>query len=81
MAAVVELHEANKAEIFLRDDLNRLGYSGDTLPTMALLSVEDPSAVCENLTYYWYEEAKNYVKTDAELAAGVRKAKLAAALA
>jgi hypothetical protein len=78
MAAVIELNEANKAELFLRDDLNRLGYTGEALPTMTLLSVEDPSLVCENMTYYWYEDAKKYVQTDAQIAAGVRKARLAA---
>lgn len=76
MAAVIELVESNKAETWLRDDLHRLGYTGDTLPPMTLRSIEDPSLVCQNLTYYWFEEAKKYVQTDAQIAAGVRKARL-----
>lgn len=76
MAAVIELVEANKAELWLRDDLLRLGYNGDTLRPMTLRTVEDPSLVCENVTYYWFEEAKKYVQTDAQVAAGVRKARL-----
>lgn len=81
MAAVVELHEANRAECHLRTDLGRLGYNGDTLPPMILNSVQDPYAVSENITWYWYEEAKKYVQTDAQVAAGVRRARLSAAIA
>lgn len=80
MAAVVELHEANQAEIQLRTDLGRLGYNSETVPPMILHSVQDPYATGENVAWYWYEEAKKYVQTDAQLAAGARKAKLAAAV-
>lgn len=82
MAAVVELHAANQAEIQLRTDLGRLGYGGETVPAMVLQSAleQSPFAVSENITYYWFEEAKKYVQTDAQVAAGVRKARLTAAI-
>jgi uncharacterized protein YukE len=80
MAAADELHAANRAEQNFRNDLVRLGYDGTSLPPMNLRSVEDPSDTNGNLTYYWYQEAQKYSKSPEELAAGVRKARLAAAL-
>lgn len=81
MAAVDELHEANQAEQALRDDLVRLGYMGDTLPSMNLHSVEDPCDPCGGITPYWYREAKRYSQSATEIAADLRKARLAASLA
>jgi hypothetical protein len=80
MDAVVELHAANQAEMGLQGDLIRLGYFGSTVPGMRLSTVEDPFDSNGNMAYYWYREALQYTKTDAELAAGVRKARLAAAI-
>ena len=79
MAAVVELHAANQAEIDLHHDLARLGYPG-ALMAMRLHTVEDPMDRNGNIAYYWFKEAQKYSKTDTELAAGVRKSRLAAAL-
>lgn len=81
MAAVVALHAANQDEIDLQSDLIRLGYDGSSLPAMRLHTVENPFDTNGNIAHYWYSEATKYVKTDAELAAGVRKARLAAAVA
>jgi hypothetical protein len=78
MAAVDELHAANRAEQMLREDLVRLGYSGTALPAMSHRGVEDPNAVCENITYYWYREAMNYSKSDEEMASEVRRARVKA---
>lgn len=80
MDAVVELYAANQAEIDLQHDLVRLGYSGSSVPGMRLSTVENPSDANGNMAYYWYREALQYTKSDAELAAGVRKARLAAAI-
>jgi chromosome segregation ATPase len=81
IAAVDELNAANRSEQALRNDLHRLGYTGETLPAMHLQTVEDPNAVCENVTYYWYKEAKRYSQSATEIAADLRKSRLAAALA
>lgn len=81
MAAVDELNAANRSEQALRHDLHRLGYTGETLPAMHLQSVEDPNDVCGNVTYYWYREAKRYSQSATEIAADLRKSRLAAALA
>jgi hypothetical protein len=78
MAAVDELNAANRAEQMLREDLARLGYSGTALPAMSHLGVEDPDALCENVTYYWYRAAKSYTQTDAEFATDLRKKRLRA---
>lgn len=80
MTAVVELHAANQAEIDLHYDLSRLGYTEDPLPAMRLNTVEDPNDTNGNMAYYWYREAMQYSKTEAEIAAGVRKSRMAAAL-
>jgi len=76
MAAVNELNAANRSEMALRWDLDRLGYTGETLPAMNLRSVEDPTEVCGNTTYYWYREAERYSQTAAEAANEVREARL-----
>jgi len=81
MAAVDELHAANQAEQAVRDDLVRLGYIGDTLPSMNLHSVEDPRDPSGGITPYWYREARRYSQSAAEIAADLRKARLAASLA
>lgn len=80
MAAVVDLHAANQAEINLHVDLARLGYTGSALPAMRLNTVEDPGDTNGNIAHYWYSAAKEYAKTEAEIAAGVRKSRLAEAL-
>lgn len=81
MAAVDELHAANQAEQALSDDLVRLGYIGETLPSMSLHSVEDPRDPSGGITPYWYREAKHYSQSAAEIAADLRKTRLAASLA
>jgi len=81
MAAVDELHAANQAEQAVRDDLVRLGYIGDTLPSMNLHSVEDPRDPNGGIIPYWYREAKRYSQSATEIAADLRKARLAASLA
>lgn len=80
MAAVTELHAANQAERDLHHDLARLGYTEGALPAMVLHSVEDPADRNGNIAHYWFNEAKKYVQSASELAAGVRKSRLAAAL-
>lgn len=79
MAAVIELHAANQAETDLHHDLLRLGYPG-ALAAMRLNTVEDPMDKNGNIAHYWFKEAERYVMTDAQVAAGVRKSRLAAAL-
>lgn len=81
MAAVVALHAANQDEIDLQSDLIRLGYDGSSLPAMRLHTVEDPFDSNGNIAHYWYGAALAYTKTSEELAAGVRKSRLAAAMA
>lgn len=81
MAAVDEMNAANRAELALRNDLHRLGYTGETLSAMNLRSVEDPNEVCGNVTYYWYRQAASYSQSAEEIATDVRKRRLAAALA
>ena len=76
MAAVNELHAANKAELTLRSDLQRLGYGQSTVPPMNLISADDPTDKNGNVAYYWYREAEAYVQTEAELAAKVRRARV-----
>ena len=81
MAAVDELNAANRHEMALRNDLHRLGYTGETLQAMNLLSVEDPNELCGNPTYYWYQQAKPYAQSAEEVASDNRKRRLEAALA
>ena len=81
MAAVDELYAADQAEQALRYDLVRLGYACETLPAMNLQSVEDPLDRNGGITPYWYREAKSYSKSAAEMAADLRKSRLAASLA
>jgi hypothetical protein len=80
IAAVAELHAANQAELDLHHDLIRLGYNGGSLPGMVLPTVEDHTDIHGNITHYWFKEATQYVKSPEEIAAGVRKTRLAAAL-
>jgi len=81
MAALDELYAADMAERALRDDLARLGYNGEALPAMTFRGAEDPHDRNGNLSYYWYREAENYSQSATEIAAGLRKSRLAAALA
>lgn len=81
MAAVEEMYAADQAEQALRYDLVRLGYTCESLPAMNLQNVEDPRDVNGGITPYWYREAKNYSKSATEMAAELRKSRLAASLA
>jgi hypothetical protein len=47
---------------------------------MRLHTAEDPFDTNGNVAYYWHKEAKRYVMTPEQVAAGVRKARLASAL-
>lgn len=80
MDAVIELYAASKAEQEVRERITQLGYPDGSLPAMVLSNIEDPHCPWGGVTNYWFQEAKKYVMTPEELAAGVRKSRLAAAL-
>jgi hypothetical protein len=66
MNAVIEIHEANKAEIDVHNRFEQLGYSGSCIYPGCLNGVDDPSDKNGNRAYYWLKDARAYVLTDAE---------------
>ena len=77
MDAVQALHQANKAEAVIRDDLMALGYLGGTVAYMGYGEAHDPSDNTGSPAFYWASSAAAYVQTDGQKETATRKSRIA----
>ena len=74
--AIQALHQANKAEAVIRDDLMALGYLGGTVAYMGYGEAHDPSDNTGSPAFYWYRDAAAYIQTAGQKEAAARKSRI-----